>query len=117
MRSPRPIRDAFLALRAFLSGLFMHVAWTARKRETLEHCEVCQLLGRPIALGKYMIRTGQRADGNMEDASIAPSLFVCQKHHPDERVLGAELAHETQDVLKRLNVSAECVYFYKYHRQ
>lgn len=111
------IREFFAALCAFISGIWSHLLLRGRKNEIVECCHVCQVLEKPLQLGRYMVHTGRRANSPLFEDPPEFSVYVCNRHHPDIHVDGAVWAPETQDFLKKLDVSAHCVYFYHYNRQ
>ena len=111
------VREFFSALRALISGMWEYLLLRGQKNETAECCHICQALEKPLQLGRYMIRTGPRANSPSFDHPPEFAIYVCNRHHPDIHVDGALWAAETQDFLKKLDVSAHCVYFYHYNRQ
>lgn len=111
------VRDALSVVRSFLSWVVAYLKHVAHRNSIAEYCHVCQSRERPLQLGRYMIRTGPRKDADINNLPPLFDVYVCSAHHPDPNVLEARLAHETQDLLKKLGVSAQCIYFYHHNRQ
>ena len=117
MKFTQHLQATWASLRALLLGLSAYVLVHVRKKEAEQYCQVCQVLEKPLQLGRYMIRTGPRAGALLFDVPHELSVYVCNRHHPDTNMEGAVWAKETQDFLKQLHVAAQCVYLYHHHRQ
>ena len=109
--------ELWAVARSFFTWIIEYGKSESHKNIMGEYCHVCQSFDRPLQLGRYMIRTGPRKDVDIENLPLLFDVYVCPEHHPDANVHEAKFAHETQNLLKKLNVAARCVYFYNNNRQ
>ena len=109
--------DFIAVVRSFFMWIIEYVKIESHKNIMGEYCHVCQSFERPLQLGRYMIWTGPRKYVDIDSLPLLFDIYVCPEHHPDSHVHEAKLAHETQNLLKKLNVAARCVYFYNNNRQ
>jgi hypothetical protein len=111
------VQNFLSALRTLLAGLLAHLLVRGRKSQDAEYCHVCQALGKPLQLGRFMIRPGARKGVQVLDPLPDIEIFVCNRHHPDCHLDGALWAEETQELLKKLDLATLCVYVHHHHRQ
>lgn len=111
------VREFLTALRVYLSGVLGYFLNRGRKVQEAEYCHVCQVLEKPLQLGRYMIRTGPRSGAQAPEQLSEVEVYVCNRHHPDPNLEGALWAQETQEFLKKLDVAVHCVYLHHHHRQ
>ena len=111
------LRDVFSAFYALIGGVIAHLLARGERMQKEEYCHVCQVLDKPLQHGRYLIITGPRKGILATDHPAEFQVFVCNKHHPDEQVLGADWAFETQEHLKKMESSARCVITHIHFRQ
>lgn len=95
------------------------ISYAIDKKDRERYCEVCRAKKHSLGRVSFMIRTGTRVGSDeTEQMNFSErSILVCERHHPDSDVLGADLAEETQAFLRKNGESARCVYFYIENRQ
>ena len=106
------VRAAASICWSFLKGIFSYARYFVRKKEVELYCILCIESKRPLARGRYMIRTCQHREIEGEHPAPVFEFYVCIRHHPDKHVLDAEWAHETQDFLRKRGAAAQCVYLH-----
>lgn len=111
------IREFLSSLKALVLGYVKHLFARGARMEKEEFCHVCQALDKPLQTGRYLILTGPRKGVLATDHPTEFLVFVCNKHHPDEHLAGADWAGETQEHLRKMESSARCVLMHNHTRQ